>query len=210
MAARTQRLDLRIDIFESTAQRAQVLPTLMPAELIAEILQEFADLEYLGKSANDYVLQKAENHALLDESLALAQQVGQNDHLALADRDVPIPNGTQRPTQNAYLREQNSGHVYRIHWVPAILGRPDRALPDENRLCVNLEIFRTGMRVSRRHAQISQEQDIFYLEGQASNPTLLQRGSQTTAVTVDKVPLLNGDLILFERSNLTLKFIVRP
>ena len=211
MATNQKRLDLRIDVFENKAQWAKPLPTLKPAELVDAILQEFQELEYLSKSPTDYCLVSAENgETVLQEDLPLQQQVANESRLKLLEVEQPLPEGTERPSQAVYLREVVSGQVYKLHWLPAIIGRPDKNQPHDDRIAVDLESYKTGLRVSRRHAQIREEDGRYFDESLSRNPTLL-RSADGALETVDekKRPLQHGDVIQLERSNIALKFIVR-
>ena len=209
MAGQQQRIELKIDLLDRSNQRALALPTISAQELITAILQEFDELDYLGKSAEDYLLYRVEENTALDSSLPLSQQVGANTRLVLKEREMAIPSGARLPTHPAYLREMKSGTVYKLHWVPAIIGRPDKNQPQNHLLCVNLETHASGVRVSRRHACITAEQDQFYIEALSNNPTLLRRDTLTTEVTTDKQPLHDGDVIVLGRSDIALKFVVR-
>jgi hypothetical protein len=203
------RIELKIDLFDRSNQRALALPTITPGELIAAILQEFDDVDYLGKLVDDYVLYKVDDNSALDAGIALGQQVGANTHLVLREKEIALPSGASLPAVPAYLREMRSGTVYKLHWVPAIIGRPDKNQPQNQLVCVNLESHPSGVRVSRRHACITAEKDRFFIESLSNNPTQLRRDAQTIDVTNEKQPLHDGDIIFLERSDISLKFVVR-
>jgi hypothetical protein len=212
MSANQSRLALRIDIFEKTDQRAEALSELTPPELIEAILEEFRELEYLGDVPADYLLRKAEDATLLDEKRPLSrQQLPGNTHLVLVEQEHPLPEGTRRPSTPIYLREQPAGKVYKLHWLPAIIGRTGQQQAQQERLAVNLNAQRGGLRVSRRHAQITEVSGKFYVESLASNPTSVEdsSGQRTTLPPNTRHPLYHGDYIYLERSDITLKFIVR-
>ena len=206
-----KRLDLRVDVFEHKSQWAKPLPTLKPAELVDAILQEFQEVEYLSKSATDYYLVSAENgEVALQEELPLQQQVANESRLKLLEVEQSLPEGAERPSKAVYLREVVSGQVYKLHWLPAIIGRPDKNQPHDDRIAVDLESYKTGLRVSRRHAQVVEENGNYFVESLSRNPTLLRTVDGTLeAVDDQKQPLKNGDVIQLERSNIALKFIVR-
>jgi hypothetical protein len=212
MSANQSRLALRIDIFEKTDQRAEALPELTPPDLIAVILEEFRELEYLGDTSADYQLRRADDATLLDEKRPLnRQQLASDTHLVLVEHDYPLPEGTQRPSMPIYLREQPAGKVYKLHWLPAIIGRPGQQQAHQEWLAVNLNAHRAGLRVSRRHAQITEVNGKFYVESLSSNPTSVEdsTGQQTSLSLNTRHPLNHGDCIYLERSDITLKFIVR-
>ena len=210
MSTNQKRLDLRIDVFEKPAQWAKPLPTLKPPELVDAILQEFQELEYLGDTSADYYLVSADNEAaLLQEDEPLVPQVANESRLKLLEVERPLPPGTKRPSQAIYLRDVANGQVYKLHWLPAIIGRPDKNQPHDDRIAVDLESYQTGLRVSRRHAQITEQNGRYFIESLSRNPTTVKNDEGTEDVGDKKRPLQHGDLIQLERSNITLKFIVR-
>lgn len=211
MSTNQKRLDLRIDVFENKSQWAKPLPTLKPAELVDAILQEFQEVEYLSKSPTDYYLVPVENEAaVLQEELPLQEQVANEARLKLLEVERPLPPGTKRPSSAIYVREVVSGKVYKLNWLPAIIGRPDKNQPNDDWIAVDLESYSTGLRVSRRHAQITEQNGRYFIESLSRNPTLLKDAEGAVETVGDaKRPLQNGDIIQLERSNIALKFIVR-
>ena len=210
MATKEQRLELRIDVLDKENQRAQALPGLMPSKLIEAILQEFrGDLDYLGTTVDDYDLQVAASQSPLDYQKPLSEQLDEGERLTLIERTVPIPVGAQRLAQRVYLREQISGKVFKLNWVPAIIGRADRSLNDEHLLAVDLGELLRGSRVSRRHAQIVEDHGQLFLEVLADNPTYLRREELTTEVGHERTALQAGDVIIFERSAIALQVIIK-
>lgn len=210
MSANQVRLDLWIDVFEKTEQRALPLPTLKPVELVEAILLEFRELEYLGDLPTDYYLAQGEAATRLVEEEPLSQQVANEARLRLAEVEMPLPKGSKRSPDAVYLRELGSGKVYKLHWLPAIIGRPDKGQPYNELIGVNLESAKTGLRVSRRHAQITERNGRYYIESMSRNPTLLKSGAEeVVTVTGEKRPLQHGDIIELARSNIAFKFIVR-
>jgi hypothetical protein len=210
MSTGQSRLELMIDVFEKTGQRALPLPTLMSVELVEAILQEFRELEYLSDSPANYHLLKAADGTPLNDAEPLRNQLARGNRLVLVENVVPLPEKTARPSDSIYLRDQASGKVYKLHWCPAIIGRPDRNQPHNDRVAVDLENYKTGLRVSRRHAQITEENGRYFIQSMSKNPTSIKRGDDEPIVVADeKRPLQNGDIIHLVRSNITLKFIVR-
>lgn len=203
------RLELIIDVFEKPQQRAQPLPELTPPQLVEAILREFRELEYLSHVPANYRLEKLAG-TLLQADIPLREQVTEADnHLVLVEEEQPLPADTERPSLPIYLREQTSGTVYKLQWQPAIIGRPDASQPHNDRLAVNLETYKTGLRVSRRHAEITERDGCFYIATLSNNPTMLQRDEERAILTNTPYPLQNGDIIFLERSAIALKFIVR-
>jgi hypothetical protein len=147
--------------------------------------------------------------ASLQEDVQLAQQVANESRLKLLEVERPLPPGTKRPSQAIYLRDVANGKVYKLHWLPAIIGRPDKNQPHDDRIAVDLESYQTGLRVSRRHAQITEQNGRYFIESLSRNPTTVKNEEETVDVGDKKRPLQHGDLIQLERSNITLKLIVR-
>jgi hypothetical protein len=204
------RLNLTIDVLTLPKQAAWALPTLTPTELIRATLQEFAnDLEYIGQEPLAYELaQQTEGQGKwqpLQPDQPLAAQLKQGAHLRLEDKTRSRPVHTERPPEVAYLRDMSPmRRVYRLDWVPAIIGRPDPNRTHNEQVAIDLQGFEFGLRVSRRHAQITVVNGQFYIENLGNNPTRVNE-----QVLHGRVPLHHGDLIHLERSNITLKFILR-
>jgi hypothetical protein len=152
--------------------------------------------------------------AVLDEKplSELYPKDAQDVHLRLVEKLSATPRGAQPAPAPIYLCEQATGRVYRLHWLPAIIGRPDRNLPDNQLLAVNLEALPTGLRVSRRHVKLSEQNGQYFVQRMSGNPTALRRGAGGVVNLLDasRAPLAHGDIILLERSQIALKFLVRP
>jgi len=210
MSGTPKRLELQVDIFDLKAQRAQALTTLTPPELVEGILQEFRELEYLGDTAADYGLFKIEDKSPLKNEQQLQQQLTAGERLILAERRLPTPEGATRFGKEAYLREQSTGKVYKLHWQPAVIGRPDKNQPYNNWIAVNLEPYQTGLRVSRRQAMITEKDGNYFIKSMSPNPTALKTANgETVSIDSQRHPLHPGDVIFLERSNIALKFIIR-
>jgi hypothetical protein len=209
MINETDRLELWIDVLDKTAQRAQVLPTITSAELIAAILQEFQELEYLTDDPAGYQLVRTDATPLVADQ-TLGEQVAQGERLLLVECIGSIPPGRQAAGQPLYLCEVGAGRVFRLAWLPALIGRPDAEQANGEPLAVNLEGHSAGLRVSRRHAQIVERAGQYWLESLSSNPTaLVDSQGNSTPVSASGQSLRPGDLIQLERSGIVLKFIVR-
>ena len=210
MSTNQARLELRVDVFEKTNQPALALPNLTPPQLIEAILQEFRELEYLGASPSDYQLRKAQDRSSLVDEQPLGGQLKPGERLMLVENGVPLPAGTKPPSQPLYLREQTTGRVYKLNWLPALIGRIDKSQPGNEQIAVDLEGYKTGLRVSRRQAQITEENGQFLIESMSGNPTTIKNSDGTSGAPISgKHPLRHGDTIYLERSNIALKFIVR-
>ena len=224
------RLELLIDVFSLKKQRALVLPTLMPAELITQVIKEFGGtnnigrgvtetapdkylkMEYICDSADEYLLIKASTKQPLNPTVPLGKQLAPLDLLILVELIKPLPADTVRPSRPIYLVEQRSNKVYKIHWLPAIIGRSSLNLPFNDRLAVNLSWHPDGQRVSRRHAQLTEINGQFFVTSLSPNPVLIKR-SQDLQIRVEgergPQPLNRGDELIFNNNQIALKFIVR-
>jgi len=206
------RVELTIDVFEETGQQALALPDLRPPQLVKAILQEFHNLEHLGDSADDYYLVKAENGEPLDAEALLDAQVKAGDRLVLVEREVPLPEGTRRPLLPIYLRELHEAKTFPVQWLPAIIGRRSEHQPHDELVAVDLRSFASGLRVSRRHVRLTETGGDCYVENLSTNPVSLLSPQRPgpIAVTTERQLLAPGDVIRLDRSDIELKFIVRP
>lgn len=208
------RLDLQIDIFNLPAQRAQPLASLTVRQLIAAILSEFGEVEFLGTNSESYELHRLSTGAVLEFDAPLQSQVQSGDHLRLEERESPQPTGTWQPTDHLYMRERDergTRRVHRIGWVPALVGRP-ASNDSDALLAVNLQHAPTGMRVSRRHLRLFEHQGQYFVEMISDNPTTLLREAMPPYPLTLEHPteVRAGDLIQFDRSGIYLRFLVRP
>jgi len=209
MSGDDTRIELQIDLFDLAAQRAMALNTLTPPQLVAAMLEEFRELEFLGDAPGDYQLLKLADRSPLDDTAALGDQVRGGDRLILVERVAAAPTGTRRPSKPVYLREQGSGKVFRLDWQPAIIGRPDLGQSGNELVSVDLTAHPAGQRVSRRHAQIVERDGVFFVEPLSPNPTLVRDGQGNTLPPEKRQPLRHGDVVFLENSQIALKFIVR-
>lgn len=213
MSSKQSRIDLRIDILDLEGQHAVVLTNLKPPELVEAIVAEFhgdGDALYLGANAADYYLVNAESGAVLDTETPVGQQVVSNDRLALHEVERPLPAGGRALKQTAYLRELTSGNVYKLRWQPAIVGRFSEDLPMNELVAVDLQPYPTGLRVSRRHVAITEAGGQFFVENLSKNPVSIRRGEDVTIpIESRQQQILPGDVIDLERSDISLKLIVR-
>lgn len=207
----TKRRRLWIEVFGAGSQQARVLPTLTPPQLVTAIIEEFQELEYLSAATADYQLVRPADQTPLDDAIPIGQQLADDEQLVLVEKERPLPAGAQRPSQPVYLREQGGDRVYKLHWTPAIIGRHDPSQPYNERVAVNLDHHRAGLRVSRRHLQIVEEGSQYKIQNLAvRNPALLRDlANNTQAITAEPRRLQHGDTIILERSDISLRFIVR-
>lgn len=210
MCAASKRLELQIDVPDCGRQRALALAELTSAELITAVLQEFQEIEYLGTDSADYRLVMADDSGELDPVADLGAQLSNGAILRLEERPVALPAGAQPVKQGLYLREQGTGRVYKLAWLPAIVGRADATLPNNQLVAVNLDGLPTGLRVSRRHLRLTQAGGDYFVECLSGNPATLRRpGGVAVVLDKSKQPLSPGDLLVLDRSEIILKVIVR-
>src|SRR3954453_9739341 len=141
MANKQSRLELLIDVFSLKKQRALVLPTLTPSELITQVIKEFGGtnniskgvaeaapekylkMEYICDSSDEYLLLKASTKQPLNPTIPPGKQLAPLEQLILVELNKPLPSDTVRPSRAIYLVEQRSNKVYKIHWLPPIIAR---------------------------------------------------------------------------------------
>lgn len=209
MSASLPRLELFIDVLDERNQRALVLPNLTVVELMGEILQEFRSLGYLSRVTGDYQLLKASDRSPLNPAVPVGKQVAQRERLILVEPEWPLPERTQRPVRHMYLRDEDTGNVYKIHWLPAIIGRSDES-QQTKLVAVDLAAHERALRVSRRQAQITEENGQYFIQSLSQNQTTI-KDEQGAPITLgpNKHPLKPGQIIYLENSRIALKFLVR-
>lgn len=209
MSAVQSRIELFIDVFEEKDQRALVLPTITGAELVQEILQAFRTLGYLSDNPGDYQLLRSDQSPL-ENAAPVGKQLANRARLVLVEHAPPLPEGAQPLTKPIYLREEGTGSVHKLGWQPAIIGRPDPKLPHNELIAVNLAAHERGLRVSRRHAQITEENGQFHIQRLSENQTTIKDDQGTaTVLNASKHPLEPGQIISLDASQIALRFIVR-
>lgn len=212
MTAANGRLELFVDVFDQESQRAWVLPTLTPRELVAAILAEFQEIAYLGTEPSTYRLQRRGDGPPLDPTQPLAGQVADQERLYLAELAPPMPAGAREATQPLYLREERAGTLFRIHWHPAVVGRVSEGDPQSEWVAVDLRSFPTAKRASRRHLKLWEEEGHCYVANLSSNPATLLRPDQPEQPLLLEAPLLlhPGDTLRLDRAGILLRVLVRP
>ena len=145
-------IELNIDVFDVTDQRAKVRKTLTVRGLMDEILREFDDLDRKTPEVYSVFLKGSSKPLPRDQSLS---------QLDVQARDELVFKYTRQTNRRkitgvseAFLKEDRTEKVFDIQWQPALIGRPDSDPVHSELLAVNLEPFRDSQRISRRHAQI--------------------------------------------------------
>lgn len=198
-------IDVKIDVFEHTGQRARLRRSLTVNDLIGEILREFDDITadspekyaiYL--KGFDHPLKRAETLAQLDiqpQDELVFEYVRQTIRRML---DV---------SQYATLREDSTGKEFDIQWQPAVIGRPSTDVDHNIMLAVNVQLLPDGKTVSRRHAQLTVSEGRYFIEPLAEqNPTFLN-GKELMANS--KREIRNCDKLAFGNNRLTVTFATR-
>ncbi len=197
---------IMLEIFDEPKQRVAIRKSTTIRQFIVEILHQYADLEQ-RPSAYDLFLQNRETPLRRDLSLH-QQHVVEEDHLVFGWAGMAPVLGRHVITgrNQAILREVESGISFHLPWQPAIIGRSSADLEHNQLLAVNLENFANGQRVSRRHAQITEQNGNFYIESlTAQNSTRL---NEDTAPLQQKQPLNDGDIIYLPNSDISMIFIL--
>jgi hypothetical protein len=202
----SEYLELTFDVFDETEQRASVRRGLTVAQLIQAIINEFEDLD--GRAANLYGLYPEGGQRPLEASKTLTEQgVQPGDRLVFSWARDPLRQ-LRRPLTHGpqfALQEVSSQVLFALEWQPAIIGRPDADAAHNELLAINLKWLPGALRVSRRHARITEQNGTYYLEGLAErNPTLLN-GQRLSLGR--KYPLRVGDTIGLGTSNIQLVFL---
>jgi len=199
-----KRTTIQIDILGIITEVAQVRPDLTIGQLTQEILVEFG-LEYSFLNQHrpqNYVLRTAIDGIDLSPD-QLIHQIGKRSVLFFREKEVLVPETAVAINQQFYLRYRS--HVFKISWTPALIGRPIPGDVANALLAVDLEPF--SLAVSRRQAEIVQENGCFVLRSLSENP-MLYNGSPllftpgTTAAS--STCLKDGDIILLQRSGIAL------
>jgi hypothetical protein len=203
--AMSDYIELTIDVFDETDQRAAVRKTLTVAGLIEEVLSEFQELD--DEAPEFYGLYLEGRQRPLERGKTLLDQgVEPGDRLDFNwARDLfrqlrrPLTEGTRFA-----LQEGTTQVLFPMEWQPAIIGRPDADVAHNELLAANLEWLSGSHRVSRRHAQITEQGGAYYLEALAErNPTFLN-GQRLSLGRSYEIRV--GDTIGLGYSNITLAF----
>jgi hypothetical protein len=213
MGSRPTYIDLRVDVFDQCDQRAQVLPDLRPLDVIRAILEEFGgELDYLQARPEAYQLARARTGEVLDAARTVGEQVRDGERLILVELEPPLPPGTSRPSSTIYLYDMAAHGAFRIAWQPAVIGRSDPELVDNDLVAVDLSSHPGGSRVSRRHLKLWEEDATYYIQAASTNPASLIRldDSEVSVPSGDaRLSLAPGDVIRLDRAQIRLRFLVR-
>jgi pSer/pThr/pTyr-binding forkhead associated (FHA) protein len=191
-----------IDVFDQKGNQAKVRKNVTIGGLIDEILREFDDLD--RRIPHAYAIYLKNHPQPLDRNRTLAQlDIQPRDEL-----EFRYARRSQRESlpvnRKAYLHEESTRRVFELRWQPALIGRPDADPAHNELLAVNCEQFHDGLRVSRRHAQITADRGEFYIESLSpNNPTYLNEEE-----LFQRKKLLTGDRIRLGRTQITFVFVL--
>ncbi len=198
-------IELNIDVFDVTDQRAKVRKTLTIRGLMDEILREFDDLDRKTPEVYSMFLKGSSKPLPRDQSLSQLDVQARDELVFKYTRQTNRRKISGAP--EAFLKEDRTEKVFDLSWQPALIGRPDSDPVHSELLAVNLEPFRDSQRISRRHAQILVEDGAYYIESLAqNNPTFLNKDRQPIS---GKRRLKAGDKIRIGNDILILTFGIR-
>ena len=195
-------IDVRIDVFEHTGQRARLRKNLTVMNLIEEVLREFDDI------AADTPEKYAVYLKGFDRPLTPTQTLTQLDIQPQDELVFDYIRQTVRqmldPRDYAILEEDVTGKEFDIQWQPAVIGRPSNEMDHNITLAVNVQLLPNGGTVSRSHAQITFSEGHYFIESLTEyNPVFLNGRDITTS---KKQELKNGDRLMLGSRQLTLTF----
>lgn len=186
-------IDVKINVFEHTGQRARVRRSITVKTLIDEILKEFDDID--TDSPEKYSIQLEGVDKPLNVNQTLAQlDIQPQDELSLAYLHQTIRKMLD-PKDHAMLREETSNISFDIQWTPAIIGRPSTEVNHNIMLAVNMQLLAIGITISRKHAQIVFSDGSFFIEPLATNNPTYLNGKLLQPNTMNKIK--SGDRLAF-------------
>ena len=198
-------IDVKINVFEHTGQRASIKKSLIVKTLIEEILKEFDDIG--SDSADKYTLKMKGNERALDPNLTMTQlDIQPQDELTLGYVQQTIREMLD-PADYATLREVSSGKEFDIQWTPAIIGRPSTEVNHNIMLAANMQLVPTGMTISRKHAQITFSNGSYFIEPLSTNNPTYLNGKEIPFNSYRE--MRNGDKIALGQQQVTMNFETR-
>lgn len=199
-------LMLEFDVVgETETRRAKVRPGLVVSDLILEIGRKFQISD-----PQNYELYRLGISTPLQRGQPLIKQ-GVQDGARLVLSNPALQHRRPISSQHkALLQLQDNKLLIELQWQPAVIGRPDAADAIHTALlAVNLEWLPNSRRISRRHAQITEEAGLYYLEALApNNPTFLNREKSPLEIN-QRRPLKHNDRIQLRNSGVILTFIMQ-
>jgi pSer/pThr/pTyr-binding forkhead associated (FHA) protein len=198
----TDYIDVKIDVFESTDQRARILESLTPTGLIQEILKEFDDIT--ADSPEKYAIYlKGMERPLNPTSTMVQLDIQPQDELVFDYVRQPIRQMLE-PKDYAFLEEVTTRKVYDIQWQPAVIGRPDSDVGHNIILAVNVQLLPNGRTISRKHAQITFSDGHYYIEPLAEHNPVFLNGKEIPLNS--KREIKNNDKLAIGRHKINMVF----
>ena len=199
-------LEVKIDIFEHTGQRAKIRRTLTITGLMEEILKEFDDVP--AENPAKYALYLTGNPKPLRGNATVTElDLQPQDELTFEYRRQSIREALQ-PQDFAYMIDPVTNRRFEIQWQPALVGRPTAEADHNLMLAVNVELLPKGMTISRRHAQITFSDDQYFVEPLADSNPVFVNGKEMPMGAMWEIK--NGDKVTFGRYDVTLDFYALP
>ncbi len=197
-------IDVKIDVFEHTGQRARVRRSLTVKDLIEEILREFDDIA--AESPEKYALYlKGFDRPLAHNSTLTQLDIQPQDELVFEYVRQTFRQMLE-PRHYAILREEVTGKEFDIQWQPAVIGRPSNEVDHNIMLAVNVQLLPNGMTVSRKHAQITFSEGRYFIEpSDLQNPVFLN-GKEIPPFS--RREIRSGDKLSFGRNRLSMFFLI--
>lgn len=198
-------IDVKINVFEHTGQRASIRKSLQVKMLIEEILKEFDDIG--SDSADKYNLKLKGVDRPLDPNLTVNQlDIQPQDELTLGYVQQSLREMLD-PADYAVLREVTTGKEFDIQWHPALIGRPSTEVNHNIMLAINMQLVPSGMTISRSHAQITFSNGSYYIEPLSTNNPTFLNGKEIPFNGYREIH--NGDRISLGQHKVTLTFETR-
>jgi len=195
-------IDVKVDVFEHTGQRARLRRSLTVHALIEEILREFDDIT--ADSPEKYAIYlKGFDHPL--------KPIGTLAELDIQPQDELVFDYVRQTIRRmldvrnyATLREESTGKEFDIQWQPAVIGRPSTDVDHNIILAVNVQLLPDGKTISRKHAQITFAEGRYFIEPLAEQNPVFLNGKELTVH--NKREIRNGDKLSFGNNKLTMIF----
>ena len=195
-------IDVKIEVFEHTGQRARLRRSLTVHTLIEDILREFDDIS--ADSPEKYAIYlKGFDHPLKPLETLAELDIQPQDELVFDYVRQSIRRMLEVKNY-ATLREETSGKEFDIQWQPAVIGRPSTDVDHNIILAVNVQLLPNGKTVSRKHAQITFEEGRYFIEPLAEQNKVFLNGKEL--LLHGKREIRNGDKLSLGINKLTLVF----
>jgi len=195
-------IEVKIDVFEHTSQRARLRRSLTVHSLIEEILREFDDIT--ADSPEKYAIYlKGFDHPLKPVETLAQLDIQPQDELVF-DYMRQVIRRMLDARNYATLREDGTGKEFDIQWQPAVIGRPSTDVDHNIILAVNVQLLPDGKSVSRRHAQITFSEGRYFIEPLAEQNPVFLNGKELPVHS--KREIRNGDKLAFGNNKLTMTF----